>query len=190
MSTGWIVLIVVLVILVALIIGLYFLGKRAEKKQEEQNAQVEATAQNVTMLIIDKKKLRIKDSGLPEQVIAQTPFYAKLSKLPIVKAKVGPKVMSLICVIDSCKEGSQGKSQRTLHHKCSRIARKNRIRRWQKEEKGASCLGTAQAERTQCQQIRHIKKACPIRTSLFLCSLYAGCTRTSSRFSASVFPPT
>ena len=48
MSTGWIVLIVVLVILVALIIGLYFLGKRAEKKQEEQNAQVEATAQNVT----------------------------------------------------------------------------------------------------------------------------------------------
>ena len=97
MSTGWIVLIVVLVILVALIIGLYFLGKRAEKKQEEQNAQVEATAQNVTMLIIDKKKLRIKDSGLPEQVIAQTPFYAKLSKLPIVKAKVGPKVMSLIC---------------------------------------------------------------------------------------------
>ena len=96
MSTGFIVLIVVLVVLVAVMVGLYFLGKRAEKKQEEQNAQVEATAQNVTMLIIDKKKLRMKDSGLPEQVIAQTPFYAKMSKLPIVKAKVGPKVMSLI----------------------------------------------------------------------------------------------
>ncbi len=97
MSTGWIILIVVLVILVALTIGLYFLGKRAEKKQEEQNAQVEATAQNVSMLIIDKKRLRIKDSGLPEAVIAQTPFYARMSKLPIVKAKVGPKVMTLIC---------------------------------------------------------------------------------------------
>ena len=97
MSTGFIVLIVVLVVLVAVMIGLYFLGKRAEKKQAEQNAQVEATAQNVTMLIIDKKKLRMKDSGLPEQVIAQTPFYAKMSKLPIVKAKVGPKVMTLIC---------------------------------------------------------------------------------------------
>ena len=69
----------------------------AEKKQEEQNAQVEATAQNVSMLIIDKKRLRIKDSGLPEAVIAQTPFYARMSKLPIVKAKVGPKVMTLIC---------------------------------------------------------------------------------------------
>ena len=97
MSTGWIILIVVLVILVVLTIGLYFLGKRAEKKQEEQNAQVEATAQNVSMLIIDKKRLRIKDSGLPEAVIAQTPFYARMSKLPIVKAKVGPKVMTLIC---------------------------------------------------------------------------------------------
>ena len=97
MSTGWIILIVVLVILVALTIGLYFLGKRAEKKQEEQNAQVEATAQNVSMLIIDKKRLRIKDSGLPEAVIAEKPFYARMSKLPIVKAKVGPKVMTLIC---------------------------------------------------------------------------------------------
>ena len=97
MSTGWIILIVVLVIVGALTVGLYCLGKRAEKKQEEQNAQVEATAQNVSMLIIDKKRLRIKDSGLPEAVIAQTPFYARMSKLPIVKAKVGPKVMTLIC---------------------------------------------------------------------------------------------
>ena len=96
MSTGWIVLIVVLVILVALIIGLYFLGKRAEKKQEEQNAQVEATAQNVTMLIIDKKRMPMKDAGLPQQVIEQTPKLMRRSKLPIVKAKVGPRVMTLI----------------------------------------------------------------------------------------------
>ena len=56
-----------------------------------------ATAQTVSMLIIDKKKLRLKDSGLPEAVIAQTPFYAKRAKLPIVKAKIGPKIMTLIC---------------------------------------------------------------------------------------------
>ena len=123
MSTGFIVLIVVLVVLVAVMIGLYFLGKRAEKKQAEQNAQVEATAQNVTMLIIDKKKLRMKDSGLPEQVIAQTPFYAKMSKLPIVKAKVGPKVMSLICdatIFDDIPV------KRTLHCKRSWFTWKDR----------------------------------------------------------------
>ena len=48
------------------------------------------------MLIIDKKRLRIKDSGLPQQVIDQTPKYLRRSKLPIVKAKVGPKIMTLI----------------------------------------------------------------------------------------------
>lgn len=48
------------------------------------------------MLIIDKKRLRLKDSGLPQVVIDQTPKMMRHSKLPIVKAKVGPKVMSLI----------------------------------------------------------------------------------------------
>ena len=48
------------------------------------------------MLIIDKKKLRIKDSGLPKMVYEQTPFYLRWSKLPIVKAKIGPKIMTLM----------------------------------------------------------------------------------------------
>lgn len=100
MSAGWIVAIVVLVVLIGAVIGLYFLGKRAEKKKAEQDEQMAAMAQNVSMLIIDKKKLRLKESGLPEAVIAQTPFYAKRAKLPIVKAKVGPKIMTLICEAD------------------------------------------------------------------------------------------
>ena len=33
MSTGWIVLIVVLVILIGVLVGLYFFGKKAEKQQ-------------------------------------------------------------------------------------------------------------------------------------------------------------
>lgn len=97
MSTGLIILIVILVVLIALLVGLYFLGKKAEAKKAEQDIQVEAAAQNVSMLIIDKKQMRMKDSGLPESVISQTPFYARISKIPIVKAKVGPKVMTLIC---------------------------------------------------------------------------------------------
>ena len=97
MSADWIVVIVLTVVLVAALIALYFLGKRAEKKRAEQEEQMAAAAQTVSMLIIDKKKLRLKDSGLPEAVIAQTPFYAKRAKLPIVKAKIGPKIMTLIC---------------------------------------------------------------------------------------------
>ena len=66
MSTGTIVLIVILVILVAAIVVLYFLGKKAQKKQAEQQAQIEAYKQNVSMLIIDKKRMKLTESGLPQ----------------------------------------------------------------------------------------------------------------------------
>ncbi|WP_028234644.1 hypothetical protein [Pseudobutyrivibrio sp. MD2005] len=97
MSTVGIVLLVIAIILVVAIVVLYFLGKRMQKRQAEQQSQMEAVAQQVSMLIIDKKKMRLKDAGLPEAVMANTPWYAKNSKIPVVKAKVGPQVMTLIC---------------------------------------------------------------------------------------------
>lgn len=96
MKTGQIVTIVIIVVFVALMIVLYFLGKKSQKKKEEQDAQLAAAAQTVSMLIIDKKKLPIKESGLPQAVIDQVPKYMRRSKLPIVKAKVGSKIMVLI----------------------------------------------------------------------------------------------
>ena len=93
---GWIIFAIVIVVLIAIMVALYFLGKKAQAKKEEQDAQMAAVAQTVTMLIIDKKKMKLTESGLPQQVIDQTPKYMRWTKLPIVKAKVGPKVMSLI----------------------------------------------------------------------------------------------
>ena len=95
MSTVTIVLLVILVILIAALIGLYFFGKKAQKKQEEQQAQIEATKQTVSMLVIDKKRMPLKESGLPQMVIEQTPKLMR-SKLPIVKAKIGPKIAIMI----------------------------------------------------------------------------------------------
>ena len=69
MSTVNIVLLVILAVLVVGLIVLYFLGKKAQKKRDEQEAQLAANAQTVSMLIIDKKRLRLKDSGLPQVVI-------------------------------------------------------------------------------------------------------------------------
>lgn len=97
MSTLGIVLLVIAIILVVAIIVLYFLGKRMQDRQAEQQQQMEAVAQQVSMLIIDKKKMRLKEAGLPEAVVSNTPWYAKNSKIPVVKAKVGPQVMTLIC---------------------------------------------------------------------------------------------
>lgn len=96
MSTGWIITIVVLAVVILALVALYFLGKKAEKKQAEQNAQIEQYKQTVAMLIIDKKRMKITESGLPQAVIEQTPKLMRRAKLPIVKAKVGPQIMSLV----------------------------------------------------------------------------------------------
>ena len=90
MSTGWIVLIVVLVILIGVLVGLYFFGKKAEKKQAAQQEQMDAMAQTVNMLII-------KEANLPSAVLENTPKYLRRTKVPVVKAKVGPRVMTLMC---------------------------------------------------------------------------------------------
>ena len=97
MSPSIIVLIIVAAAAVAVLIILYILGKRMQKKRDEQQETIESMKQTVSMLVIDKKKLRLKESGLPDQVISQAPWYARRSKLPIVKAKVGPKIMTLMC---------------------------------------------------------------------------------------------
>lgn len=97
MSTVNIVLLVILAVLIVGLIVLYFLGKKAQKKRDEQEAQLAANSQTVSMLIIDKKRLRLKDSGLPQVVIDQTPKMMRRSKLPIVKAKVGPQIVTLVC---------------------------------------------------------------------------------------------
>lgn len=97
MSTLSIVLLVIICVLIVAIIALYFLGKRAEKKQAAQKEQLDAAAQTVSMLIIDKGKMRLKDAGFPSVVLENTPKYLRRSKLPVVKAKVGPRVMTLMC---------------------------------------------------------------------------------------------
>ena len=97
MSTVTIVLLVITAILAIGLAVLYFVGKRLQKKQEAQQSQIEAAAQTVSLLIIDKKRMKIKDAGLPPNVLAQTPRLMRNSKIPVVKAKAGPKIMTFVC---------------------------------------------------------------------------------------------
>ena len=98
MSTVTIVLLVILVILIAAVIALYFFGKKAQKKQDEQQAQIQANKQTVSMLVIDKKRMPLKDSGLPQMVIDQTPkIDASCKTSRSSKQKYGPRIMTLIC---------------------------------------------------------------------------------------------
>lgn len=90
------ILLIILAVILAVLVVLYFIGRRMQKKQVAQREQIEASKQTVSMLVIDKKKLPVKDSGLPQMVIDQTPKLMRRSKLPIVKAKVGPKIMIFV----------------------------------------------------------------------------------------------
>lgn len=94
----WVItLIVIAVVLTIAVIVLYFLGKKAQKKQAEQQEILNANRQTFSMLIIDKKRMKMRDAGLPQIVMDQVPRLMRGSKMPIVKAKVGPQIMSLIC---------------------------------------------------------------------------------------------
>lgn len=90
------ILLIILAVLAVALIGLMIYGNHLRKKSDEQMAQVQAAKQTMSMLIIDKKRMKIKDANLPKVVMEQTPKYLRGAKLPIVKAKIGPKIMTLI----------------------------------------------------------------------------------------------
>lgn len=92
--------IIILLIIIVLGVILYLLSRYGRKLQEKQamvNEQMKAMEQSVSMLIIDKKMMRLKNAGFPQIVVDQAPKLSRISKVPVVKAKVGPKVMSLMC---------------------------------------------------------------------------------------------
>ena len=96
MKTFFIVLGIIVIVLAILLVVLYFLGKNLQKKQESQQKAMDAAAQ-MNLYIIDMKMMKAMDANLPKMVTEQIPKYMRRAKLPIVKAKVGPRVMSLIC---------------------------------------------------------------------------------------------
>ena len=91
-----IVLIVIAVILIGVLIFLGIWGSKQQKKADAQQAELQAAAQPVSMLVIDKKRMKLKEAGLPKIVVDSTPKYLRRAKVPVVKAKVGSKIMTLI----------------------------------------------------------------------------------------------
>lgn len=96
-STGMIVAIVVIVLLIAALVALSIYGKKLQDRQEASQRELENASQSISLLVIDKKRMKLKESGLPQIMLDQTPKYMRGRKVPIVKAKVGPKILSLIC---------------------------------------------------------------------------------------------
>lgn len=92
----WMIIVIVLAVVIIGMIVLNIIGQKMQKKQMAQREQMAEAAQPVTMLIIDKKIMKMKDAKLPKVVMDQTPKRYQNAKLPVVKAKVGPQILSLI----------------------------------------------------------------------------------------------
>ena len=94
--TWWQILLIILAVILVLLVVLYFVGSKMKRKQAASQEQMDAMKQTLSMLIIDKKKMKLKDANLPDMVLQQTPKYMRRMKMPFVKAKVGPRIMTLI----------------------------------------------------------------------------------------------
>jgi len=91
------VVILIVIILIIVVVVLYFLNKWASRRMSSQQEMVERHKQTATIYIIDKKKDKITNANLPKAVASQVPRMGRLMKMPLVKAKIGPQIMTLIC---------------------------------------------------------------------------------------------
>ena len=97
MPTWAIVLLIITAILFVLLVLLYFAGKKLQKKQAEQEEMLQANKQTVSLLVIDKKRIKVQDAKLPDAVVSQLPKIYRKMKAPMVKVKVGPQITTLFC---------------------------------------------------------------------------------------------
>lgn len=85
----------ILIIIVAIFVILYFVGKRMQKKQAASMHMIEQNKQVVSALIIDKKRIKISQANMPKSVMEQVPRRMHLQKVPLVKVKIGPQILTL-----------------------------------------------------------------------------------------------
>ena len=93
----WQIVLLVVAILIVILGILYFVGRKLQKKVDSQQGMIDSAKQTVSILIIDKKKMKLKDSNLPKMIQDQIPAYLRWRKMPLVKAKIGPKITTLMC---------------------------------------------------------------------------------------------
>ena len=98
------VILTVLGIVAVILVILYFVGSKLQARQATADKTMKQMSMVVSLLVIDKQKLHIKDSGLMKQVQDAIPAYIRWRKFPIVKARIikaniagGAQVMSFIC---------------------------------------------------------------------------------------------
>ena len=93
----WILYIILGLVIAAIVAGYFFLKKRMEEKISLQKDLVDQHKITTSILILEKRMDKVNNANIPKSVVAQIPKIYKFRKVPIVKAKIGPQVMDLLC---------------------------------------------------------------------------------------------
>ena len=147
--TALIIVGIVLLVIVGIMVVLYFVGNKMQKKQLDQKEQINAAAQPMSMFIIDKKIMPVRDAKLPKTVMDQLPKRYQKAKVPVVKAKVGPQVTTLICddaIFEDVPKHGEVKAMvsgiylvgvKTLHSKTRKMQQQEELDEKGKKKKGS-----------------------------------------------------
>jgi len=93
----WGIVFIISIIILVVGVAIYFLNSWAGKKQAQQNEMVAQHKQTVSIYVIDKKKDKITSANLPKAMTEQMPRLGRMFKMPLVKVKIGPQIMTMIC---------------------------------------------------------------------------------------------
>ncbi|WP_317854686.1 hypothetical protein [Chakrabartyella piscis] len=91
-------ILIIITIILAIIAGaLYFLNKKSTRQMIKAQDFIEQNRTTVQIFIIDKKQEKPSPTNLPKAVYEQMPKSSKMRKSNLVRAKVGPQIVTLMC---------------------------------------------------------------------------------------------
>ena len=88
----------ILIIVLAVVLGLlYYFNRKNMKKVTQAQDFIEQNKISTQIFVIDKKQEKPTAHNLPKGVYEQMPKTARMRKANLVKAKIGPQIMTLMC---------------------------------------------------------------------------------------------
>ena len=91
---------IMIIIIVLLAIGIFFayrMNRKAMGQMIQAQDFIDANRQTVQIFVIDKRNEKPSASNMPKAVFEQLPQKAKARKAFLVRAKVGPQIVTLMC---------------------------------------------------------------------------------------------
>ena len=91
------ILFIVLIIIIIALAVLYYFNRKNMGKMVQAQDFIEQNKVLTQIFVIDKKMEKPSPTNMTKAVYEQMPKTAKMRKMPLGKAKVGPQIVNLMC---------------------------------------------------------------------------------------------